>query len=98
MRYNLIAFHPLFRYLREMSDPTDLTIYVVRFYAFSRQSGIFSKHLSRQCFSGTLFGKKAWGPNVTEFRKRFDPETTNGQGRELNYDIWRSDYSRKLTE
>ncbi|XP_025104333.1 ERO1-like protein alpha isoform X2 [Pomacea canaliculata] len=30
--------------------------------------------------SDDAFGSQKWGPNVQEFRSRFDPETTDGQG------------------
>ncbi|XP_038056793.1 ERO1-like protein beta [Patiria miniata] len=30
--------------------------------------------------SGGLFGVETWGLNVNEFKKRFDPETTDGEG------------------
>ena len=32
-------------------------------------------------FSDKLdFGPGTWGPNIVEFKRRFDPETTNGEG------------------
>ncbi|XP_065062057.1 ERO1-like protein beta [Rhopilema esculentum] len=38
-------------------------------------------HLSYNfLLSGSMYGKKVWGPNVNEFRKRFDPDKTKGQG------------------
>lgn len=39
-------------------------------------------HLSDQFLhpSESAFGPPKWGPNVKEFRQRFDPETSDGQG------------------
>ena len=28
----------------------------------------------------TAWGEPSWGPNVEEFKKRFDPEMTDGEG------------------
>ena len=30
--------------------------------------------------SDGIFGVETWGPNVEEFKSRFDPETTDGEG------------------
>ncbi|XP_013400738.1 ERO1-like protein beta isoform X3 [Lingula anatina] len=39
-------------------------------------------HLSAKNYlpAANGYGKGTWGPNVEEFQKRFDPETTNGEG------------------
>eukprot|EP00794_Sanderia_malayensis_P020460 gene20460-22476_t len=53
----------------------------VFFRAISGMHASINIHLSYKfLLSAPPFGKKIWGPNVTEFRRRFDPETTNGQG------------------
>ena len=34
-------------------------------------------------YAGNAFVKPRWGFNFEEFKRRFDPETTNGEGRFL---------------
>ncbi|XP_041353019.1 ERO1-like protein beta isoform X2 [Gigantopelta aegis] len=39
-------------------------------------------HLSARYYTPAIngFGQGVWGPNVKEFKRRFEPETTNGEG------------------
>ncbi|XP_022083097.1 ERO1-like protein beta isoform X2 [Acanthaster planci] len=47
-------------------------------------SGLHSSinvHLcAKYLLSGGIFGVETWGPNVDEFKQRFDPQTTDGEG------------------
>lgn len=53
----------------------------VFFRAISGMHASINIHLSyKYLISGSTYGKKFWGPNVAEFRRRFDPETTNNEG------------------
>lgn len=50
--------------------------------AISGLHSSISIHLCAQYYTKAkdCFGKGAWGPNIKEFKRRFDPEYTNGEG------------------